>query len=85
MLTCFGPLSRNRTVGVRFASLLLHVLLEFNCIRLGKGETMKSIMSDRSEVAEGKCLWLERGDETELFTAFTRSRYFYITSCCKMG
>ena len=53
MLTCFGPLSRNRTVGVRFASLLLHVLLEFNCIRLGKGETMKSIMSDRSEVAEG--------------------------------
>jgi hypothetical protein len=36
-------------------ALLLHVLLEFNCIRLGKGETMKSIMSDRSEVAEGNC------------------------------
>jgi len=55
MLTCFGPLSRNRTVGVRFASLLSHVLLELNCDRLGKGESMKSIMSDRSEVAEGKC------------------------------
>jgi len=37
MLTCFGTLSRNRTVGVR----------------LGKGETLEQIMSTFNEVAEG--------------------------------
>ena len=37
MLTCFGPLSRNRTVGVR----------------LGSGETMEHILETSSEVAEG--------------------------------
>lgn len=37
VLTCFGKLSRNRTVGVR----------------LGKGETIASIQASMSEVAEG--------------------------------
>jgi hypothetical protein len=60
MLTCFGPLSRNRTVGVRLYPRVTHhkymdILLPFNVyIRLGKGEGMQSIMSDRSEVAEGE-------------------------------
>mmetsp|Transcript_34313 Transcript_34313/g.134571 ORF Transcript_34313/g.134571 Transcript_34313/m.134571 type:complete len:413 (-) Transcript_34313:2199-3437(-) len=36
-LTCFGPLSRNRNVGVR----------------LGKGETLESILSSSRQVAEG--------------------------------
>jgi len=37
MLTCFGPASRNRTVGVR----------------LGKGEQLKYILKSMGEVAEG--------------------------------
>lgn len=37
MLTCFGSLSRNRTVGVR----------------LGKGETIQQILDSTAEVAEG--------------------------------
>ena len=37
MLTCFGSLSRNRSVGVR----------------LGKGETVEQVLSSMSEVAEG--------------------------------
>ncbi len=37
MLTCFGPASRNRTVGVR----------------LGKGEKLDDILSSMGEVAEG--------------------------------
>lgn len=37
MLTCFGPASRNRTVGVR----------------IGKGETLDSITASMKEVAEG--------------------------------
>jgi len=37
MLTCFGSLSRNQTVG----------------IRLGKGEAIKDILESMSEVAEG--------------------------------
>eukprot|EP00184_Porphyridium_aerugineum_P005633 CAMPEP_0184697968 /NCGR_PEP_ID=MMETSP0313-20130426/4741_1 /TAXON_ID=2792 /ORGANISM="Porphyridium aerugineum, Strain SAG 1380-2" /LENGTH=456 /DNA_ID=CAMNT_0027156831 /DNA_START=312 /DNA_END=1682 /DNA_ORIENTATION=- len=36
-LTCFGPLSRNRTVGVR----------------LGRGETLQDILATSREVAEG--------------------------------
>lgn len=36
-LTCFGPLSRNRTVGVR----------------LGRGETLEEILSTSKEIAEG--------------------------------
>mmetsp|Transcript_2116 Transcript_2116/g.6309 ORF Transcript_2116/g.6309 Transcript_2116/m.6309 type:complete len:409 (+) Transcript_2116:101-1327(+) len=36
-LTCFGPLSRNRTVGVR----------------LGKGESLEDILSSSRQVAEG--------------------------------
>jgi len=41
-LTCFGPLSRNRNVGVR----------------LGKGETLESILSSSRQVrpAIGDCL-----------------------------
>lgn len=35
--TCFGPLSRNRNVGVR----------------LGKGESLEEIISSSNEVAEG--------------------------------
>ena len=37
MLTCYGSLSRNRTVGVR----------------LGKGEKLEDILSSSSQVAEG--------------------------------
>jgi len=37
MLTCYGSLSRNRTVGYR----------------LGKGETLEEIIASMSEVAEG--------------------------------
>jgi glycerol-3-phosphate dehydrogenase (NAD+) len=37
MLTCFGALSRNRTVGVR----------------LGKGESIEAILASVTEVAEG--------------------------------
>ncbi len=37
MLTCYGSLSRNRTVGTR----------------LGRGETLASIVASMSEVAEG--------------------------------
>jgi len=37
MLTCFGTLSRNRSVG----------------LRLGKGETLEQILSSMTEVAEG--------------------------------
>eukprot|EP00919_Chromeraceae_sp_WS-2016_P020837 GHVR01049459.1.p2 GENE.GHVR01049459.1~~GHVR01049459.1.p2 ORF type:complete len:130 (+),score=30.15 GHVR01049459.1:745-1134(+) len=37
MLSCFGPLSRNRTVGVR----------------LGKGEKLADILKSMDEVAEG--------------------------------
>lgn len=37
MLTCYGSLSRNRTVGVR----------------LGKGESLRDILSSMTEVAEG--------------------------------
>ena len=35
--TCFGPLSRNRNLGVR----------------LGRGERLKDILSEQDEVAEG--------------------------------
>ncbi|KAA8495057.1 Glycerol-3-phosphate dehydrogenase NAD(+) 2, chloroplastic [Porphyridium purpureum] len=50
-LTCFGPLSRNRTVGVR----------------LGKGESLEEILATSREVAEGVetasalVRWLARG------------------------
>ena len=37
MLTCFVPLSRNRTVGVR----------------LGKGESLAAILASSTQVAEG--------------------------------
>jgi len=37
MLTCFGPASRNRSVGVR----------------LGKGEKLQAILDSMGEVAEG--------------------------------
>jgi len=38
MLTCFGSLSRNRTVGKR----------------LGSGESLQAILDSMDEVAEGK-------------------------------
>lgn len=53
-LTCFGPLSRNRTVGVR----------------LGRGEKLEDILSTSRQIAEGvataKALvrWLGDDDET---------------------
>lgn len=52
-LTCFGPLSRNRTVGVR----------------LGKGEKLEDILSTSRQIAEGvataKALVRWLGDEEE--------------------
>lgn len=53
-LTCFGPLSRNRTVGVR----------------LGRGETLEEILSTSKQIAEGvataKALvqWLGNDDDS---------------------
>lgn len=61
-LTCFGPLSRNRTVGVR----------------LGRGEKLEDILSTSRQIAEGvataKALvkWLGGGEENS--PAYIRAR-----------
>jgi glycerol-3-phosphate dehydrogenase (NAD+) len=64
-LTCFGPLSRNRTVGVR----------------LGRGEKLEDILSTSRQIAEGvpsaKALvkWLGGGEENSPAAVRASLRY----------